>query len=254
MNPASKKNLQESEVILYKPKPHWIIVVWPFIQLSFSFFAYRILLPFPGIIIVFGLFLGVFVGLITKIISWVFTGILGMAIGGILGSFEIVIKWLESWNLIGIDWILPAIFYPFVGSGGIRFIGILIEFFLTEYYITNKRLIFKKAKLFAKGFFLTLVRDIPIEKIESINYDQTLLGKLLNYGTLQITGIGGESFEYYLIMRPMRARRKIYEVMEKNRKITVIRNNSPKPITMIKEKIVDIDYGTFVSSFPKEEK
>lgn len=54
----------------------------------------------------------------------------------------------------------------------------------TEYVITNKRILIKT------GFIQVLSTEIKISKIESISIHQTILGRILNYGTLIISGAG----------------------------------------------------------------
>jgi uncharacterized membrane protein YdbT with pleckstrin-like domain len=55
----------------------------------------------------------------------------------------------------------------------------------TEFAITNKRIIAKSGWLHRKS------RDILLGKVESINVDQTFLGRLLGYDSLMIIGTGG---------------------------------------------------------------
>jgi uncharacterized membrane protein YdbT with pleckstrin-like domain len=128
---------------------------------------------------------------------------------------------------------------------GIRFLWQLAEYFSIEYYITNKRLIVKH------GVFSTVVADMPIEKVESLICVQRLLGKLFNYGTVFVSGIGGMLPRYGTVRKPYTVRRIIDEMIEKNKAITVTQETSPKPVQVRrKEEVIDVEYGTFVTSYP----
>jgi hypothetical protein len=123
----------------------------------------------------------------------------------------------------------------------------IVEYFVVEYYITNKRLIFKK------GLFYTSLIDIPIEKVESLICIKGLLGHIFNYGTVFVSGIGGMLLRYSNIKKPYKARRVIYDVMDNSKNITIIREDLPKPVfvkEVQKERQPEIQYGTFVTSYP----
>jgi hypothetical protein len=128
---------------------------------------------------------------------------------------------------------------------GICFLWQIAEYFSIEYYITNKRLIVKH------GVFSTVVVDMPIDKVESLVCVQNLLGKLFNYGTVFVSGIGGMLPRYGTVRKPYTVRRIIDEVIEKNKAITVIQEVNPKPVLVkTREEVIDIEYGTFVTSYP----
>jgi membrane protein YdbS with pleckstrin-like domain len=110
-----------------------------------------------------------------------------------------------------------------------------------EYGITNKRLIMKK------GLLRTTVEEIPTDKIESITCYQGLVGKIFHYGTIFITGIGGTKPVFYMVCRPYRIRRKIVEICEKNKAITIVHGAVPKPPVRQPAKAEPLyRYGTFV--------
>jgi uncharacterized membrane protein YdbT with pleckstrin-like domain len=60
----------------------------------------------------------------------------------------------------------------------------LITYFTTEYGITSNRVISKK------GLIRRDIEEINLSSIESINVNQTILGRMLNYGTIIISGRG----------------------------------------------------------------
>ena len=54
----------------------------------------------------------------------------------------------------------------------------------TEIVVTNRRVVYKR------GFISRFTREMNMEKVESVAVDQTLIGRLLGYGTIDIRGTG----------------------------------------------------------------
>ena len=65
------------------------------------------------------------------------------------------------------------------------FISPLIENWTSEYAITNKRVIIKIGLISRKTL------EMNLSKIESVNVDQSIFGRLLGYGAITIIGTGG---------------------------------------------------------------
>jgi len=121
------------------------------------------------------------------------------------------------------------------------FICRIIMFICVEYGVTNKRLIFKR------GVLRVVTAEISIDKIESICCIQGLLGMIFNYGTIRVSGIGGNMSAFRMVSRPYALRRKIVRIIEKNKAITVVHGELPKvkPPEPIEEEPI-YRYGTFV--------
>jgi uncharacterized membrane protein YdbT with pleckstrin-like domain len=68
----------------------------------------------------------------------------------------------------------------------------------SEYGITNKRVIVKI------GFIQRSTLEILLPRIESIQIFQTILGRILNYGTIVISGTGGSRDAFRTMPNPMR--------------------------------------------------
>ncbi len=60
----------------------------------------------------------------------------------------------------------------------------LITYFTTEYGVTNTRVVSKE------GLIRRDIEEINLSSIESINVNQTILGRMFNYGTIIISGRG----------------------------------------------------------------
>jgi membrane protein YdbS with pleckstrin-like domain len=123
----------------------------------------------------------------------------------------------------------------------------IIEFYLVQYTITNKRLILKE------GLFTSTLVDLPIDRVESLVCVQSILGTVFGYGTIRVSGVGGKSPRYTTIRKPHKVRRIIYDIIERNKKITITREDSPRPVPVLvkqAQKKPEIQYGTFITSYP----
>jgi len=55
----------------------------------------------------------------------------------------------------------------------------------TEIAVTNKRIIYKR------GFIWRHTAEMNMDKVASVDVDQSILGRILNYGSVHILGTGG---------------------------------------------------------------
>jgi membrane protein YdbS with pleckstrin-like domain len=58
-----------------------------------------------------------------------------------------------------------------------------LRWYLQRFVITNKRLVF------TEGVFTRRVRMLPLLRVTDMNYDQSMLGRVLNYGTFHVDGV-----------------------------------------------------------------
>jgi uncharacterized membrane protein YdbT with pleckstrin-like domain len=82
----------------------------------------------------------------------------------------------------------------------------LIDRRTSEFAITNKRVIMKV------GLIWRTALEMNLSKIESVNVDQTILGRILGYGTITIIGTGGTRESFARISKPMEFRRIFQEL------------------------------------------
>ena|SRR3990172_13393557 len=75
----------------------------------------------------------------------------------------------------------------------------------SEFAITNKRVILKT------GIFRRRTTEMFLPKIESVQVDQGLLARLLNYGTLRLSGTGGTTEPFQRLAQPLEFRRQVQE-------------------------------------------
>ncbi len=78
----------------------------------------------------------------------------------------------------------------------------------TEFAVTNQRVIAKT------GFIRRHTLEMLLSKVESVSVRQNILGRLLNFGTLTITGTGGTQEGFRSIVEPLTVRKKMYKILE----------------------------------------
>jgi len=82
----------------------------------------------------------------------------------------------------------------------------LIDKYTDEFAITNKRVIIKV------GLIRRKTLEMNLSKIESVNVYQTILGRILGYGTIQVIGTGGTRETFAMITKPLQFRKKFQEL------------------------------------------
>lgn len=77
----------------------------------------------------------------------------------------------------------------------------------TEFVITNKRTILKS------GYIARKIIELKHNKVESLNIDQSVLGRYLDYGSLEICGTGSGKTPVHYIKNPIVFRKNAMEVI-----------------------------------------
>lgn len=108
-----------------------------------------------------------------------------------------IAPWRASagWALIG--WI--AVLAAFV-IGAVLLIKHWWRRFTTEVAVTNRRVICKI------GFIKRRTFEMHMDKVESVDVDQTILGRILNYGDITIRGTGETMETLPMIDHPLQFR------------------------------------------------
>jgi uncharacterized membrane protein YdbT with pleckstrin-like domain len=99
---------------------------------------------------------------------------------------------------------LAAMFYlPLIVLGGgwliinlVVFLSTLLAYLKSEITLTNQRLLFKT------GFIMRVSGELPLANIETIFLVEPLLGRLVGYGTILVTTVGGARFPLRYIGTP----------------------------------------------------
>ena len=135
------------------------------------------------------------------------------------------------------------IFLISIGVVLLVFIWRILQYMNIEYGLTNKRLIIKK------GVCRIITVEIPTDRIESIYCLQGIFGRIFRYGTICISGVGGKMPVFFMVRSPYALRRKIAEIIEKNKRITVMHGELPKapvkPVPKAKEDPLYL-FGTYI--------
>ncbi len=79
----------------------------------------------------------------------------------------------------------------------------------TEMAVTNKRVMVKVGLLSRRTI------EIVLQKVESIVVDQSLMGRVLNYGSITVRGTGGTPEPFANISHPLEFRRQVQEQLDK---------------------------------------
>ena len=88
------------------------------------------------------------------------------------------------------------------------FISPLVARATSEFAVTNRRVIIKV------GLVSRRTVELNLEKVESIGVEQTILGRILGYGTIVVVGTGGTKEPFPRIADPMGFRRAVNEATE----------------------------------------
>ncbi|MFT3736648.1 MAG: PH domain-containing protein [Rhodocyclaceae bacterium] len=108
------------------------------------------------------------------------------------------------WHLIA----LGIVLLPAFGIGLIFLAIAYVRYKTTELAITTRRVIVKY------GFIRRSTVEININKVESIQVDQEVLGRIFNFGTLIISGAGSPQAPITGISNPMEFRKAFIEAQD----------------------------------------
>ena len=90
---------------------------------------------------------------------------------------------------------------------GVLTLGLLplVEYWTSEFAITNKRVIVKEGLIYRETL------ELNLQRVESVSVDQSLFGRMLGYGTLTIIGTGGTRETFHRIAHPLEFRKAVQE-------------------------------------------
>jgi len=108
-------------------------------------------------------------------------------------------------------WILINPQYKILYAGISFLVGITfllspyVQYVTSEYAVTNKRVIVKL------GLISRRTLETLLPKIEAVSVDQTIMGRMFNYGSIIIIGTGGTRESFMNIADPLGFRRAVQE-------------------------------------------
>lgn len=114
--------------------------------------------------------------------------------------------------------IMLGLYFPFTKLAAllIAFFGLIwlvmafITYFVSSLVLEGNQLVIRT------GLLVRQTMNIPLSKVESIDIRQPLLGSLLHYGTLMITGTGGTRYGIAHLSHPLTCRRYIEQYLNKS--------------------------------------
>lgn len=111
-------------------------------------------------------------------LHWIVYGraILFLILGGVL-------LWLERAYLNN-DALILATAALFIGLFLVSFVHAWFIRWITEFSVTDRRVIYKR------GFINRHTAEMNMDKVESVDVDQSVLGRMLGYGTIHVLGTG----------------------------------------------------------------
>ncbi len=107
---------------------------------------------------------------------------------------------------------LVLVFVPRIGQAGlvVLLLGVVmlvppfVAYRTTELGVTNKRVIVKT------GLVRRRTLELLLRQVEAISVDQSLLGRLLGFGSITLTGTGGVREVFHRVRDPLELRRRIH--------------------------------------------
>lgn len=142
------------------------------------------------------------------VIYGIFVSVVGICIILLLGYLLLfgksIISTIEQ-DMLSIFTIVILLFlFPILSEA----ISYLMNYKNSEFIVTNKRIIIKK------DWIRRLSLEMYLNRIESIFVYQSTLGKLLNYGTITIVGVGGTKEHFDYISKPLEFYKQILKQIE----------------------------------------
>ena len=104
--------------------------------------------------------------------------------------------------------ILGLLLLPLYGVGLLLWVSAAITYYTTELAITNKRVIAKF------GLIRRQTIEMNISKVESIQVEQSILGRIFNFGSVLVSGAGDPKAPIRGISDPLKFRNSFFEVQE----------------------------------------
>lgn len=122
---------------------------------------------------------------------------------------EVIYEAKVSWVSQAFLFFLGLAFISLYGIGLIFWAMAAINVLTTELAITNRRVIAKFGLISRKTI------ELKIDRVESVQVDQSILGRMLNYGSIIVAGAGGPQAPIPNISAPLQFRAKLNELTER---------------------------------------
>ena len=111
-----------------------------------------------------------------------------------LGSLAVGVS---SAQWVDVGWVAALVFAV---AAVIAFVRAWFRRWTTEIAVTDRRIIFKR------GLIRRHTVEMNMQKVESVDVDQTLIGRLFNYGNVTVRGVGSTFETLRMIDAPLKLR------------------------------------------------
>jgi uncharacterized membrane protein YdbT with pleckstrin-like domain len=89
--------------------------------------------------------------------------------------------------------------------------NVFIQYISTQFILTSARVIKKT------GFFSSQTWDIGLSRIEGVRLQQSLLGKMMGFGDLVVSGIGGDQISLAILDQARVFQQQVFQAMEQHK-------------------------------------
>jgi uncharacterized membrane protein YdbT with pleckstrin-like domain len=110
-------------------------------------------------------------------------------------------------------WLFFLLGFLSFGFTWIISIYLYVQLRCIEQGVTDKRLIFKS------GLIRRKTEELRLGSVESIEIKQSILGRLLGYGDLLMSGISGQTVVFKFIKNPLTVKREIEEILDSSARV-----------------------------------
>ena len=98
---------------------------------------------------------------------------------------------------------VPLVGAPILLLGVLLLFAPLVAYWSTEFGVTDKRMIVKV------GFIRRRTLELLLRQVEALSVDQSLSGRMFDYGTITLSGTGGVREVFHRVREPLELRRRI---------------------------------------------
>ena len=121
--------------------------------------------------------------------------------------FVVIVMFPAAWLLAAGSW--SSYTWTPLAAGLLVLLPAFIKRMSSDFAVTNKRIMMKE------GVFHTRSTEVLLSKVEAIKVDQSLPGRIFDYGSIVVTGTGGTTETFLQIQAPLAFRRAVQSVADK---------------------------------------
>ena len=111
----------------------------------------------------------------------------------------------DLWIWLG--WLMRILGYVILAIGAVHLLGAWISRITTELAVTNRKVVGKW------GLISRRTIEQRLDKVDSIEVEQSILGRILGYGTVEVRGSGVSMTPLRLIGDPITFRRRVEDAL-----------------------------------------